>query len=304
MKSVLAGTGAMAGTMIMQAEPRRRTRSAARAVPRIVQAALLAVLLLAAVLGIMAVALPGAAQAAVPDARASRGYVLGPDDGVSVLVYGQTEFNVSTRVKPDGTIVLPLVGKITATGTTVVTLAEEVTRKLTAGGYLKDPIVNVEITSFGSRYVRVAGKVAQPALVPLDRNYRALDVLLRAGWVRDDGATYVVLRRAGDGREQIVNVVDLARGDPEKDPLLEAGDTLFVPEADLVYVSGQINRPGAFPLKPGMTVRQLLASAGGVTQTGSANKVGLTRGNAKETDADGTTVLQRNDVIVVKERLF
>ena len=260
----------------------------------------LALLVLAALAGLM-LAPAALAQAAAP--AASPGYVLGPNDGVAIVVYGQTEFNVATRVKPDGSIDVPLIGKVQAQGRTVITLADEITRRLVAGNFLKDPIVNVEVTEYNSRYVRVAGKVSAPGLVPLDRSNRLLDILLRAGWVREGGSDYITLKRAADGREIRINADELARG-ATADLALDAGDTLFVADAKLVYVTGQVNRPGAYPLKPGMTVTELLATAGGVTPTGSSNKVGLRRDGARERDADGQTALQKGDIINVRERLF
>lgn len=257
--------------------------------------------LMACVLGALAMLLafaggPVAAQAAPP------AYMFGPNDSLTVIVYGQSEFNVQTRVKPDGSIMMPLIGKVQAQGKTVITLADEITRRLEAGNYLKDPIVNVEINEYNSRYVRVVGKVGNPGLIPLSRSNRLLDVLLLSGWVRQDGAPYVLLKR-GDGKEQRIKADDLARG-TAGDITLEPGDTLFVPDAELVYVTGQVSRPGAYPLKPGMTVTELLAAAGGVGPAGSSGKVGLKRGGAKETDADQATVLQPSDIINVRERLF
>lgn len=234
---------------------------------------------------------------------ADAGYVLGPDDSVQVIVYGQPEFGVATRIKSDGTIVMPLIGTVKAAGLTNITLAKAVTDKLTANGFLKDPIVNVEIGTYLSKSVNVAGRVTAPGIYPLDRPYHALDVLLKSGWIRENGASYVYLRRPGSP-EMRLEVEGLVRGDDTKDPLLRAGDTIFVPDADQFYISGQVNRPGSFPVLPNLTVRQALVLAGGVTATGSANKVGLIRGNAKEVDADPSQIIQKNDVIVIKERLF
>lgn len=231
------------------------------------------------------------------------GYVLGPDDSVQVIVYGQPEFGVTTRIKSDGTIVMPLIGTLKAAGQTNITLAKTVTDKLTSSGFLKDPIVNVEIGSYVSKSANVVGKVGQSGIYPLDRPYRALDMLLRAGWVRDGGATYVYLRRSGQPETRL-DVESLVRGDDSANPLLRPGDTLFVPDADLYYVTGAINRPGGFPLQNNLSIRQALVMAGGVTPNGSANKVGLIRGTAKEVDVEPTMILQKNDVIVVKERLF
>ena len=236
-------------------------------------------------------------------AAQSQGYVLGPNDSITVVVYGQNEFNVQTRIKPDGSIVMPLVGKVQAQGKTVISLAEEITRRLVAGNFLKDPIVNVEVNEYNSRYVRVAGKVGAPGLVPLERSNRLLDVLLRAGWVRPEGSQYITIRRAADGKELKVNTDELARGETA-DIMLDAGDTLYVAEAELVYLTGAVARPGAYPLKPGMTVSEMIAQAGGVGPTGSNGKVGLKRGNEKERDVDQQTKLEPGDIINIRERMF
>ncbi len=242
-------------------------------------------------------AAPLAAQTASP------GYVLGPDDAVQVVVYGQTEFNVTTRVKADGTIVMPLIGVVKAQGETNISLARLITEKLTSGGFLKQPLVNVEIGSYVSRTVNVAGNVSTPGIFALDRPYHVLEMLLKAGWVRPDGANFVYLRRAGQP-EQKLEVEKLVRGGTADDPLLVPGDTLFVPTAETFFIYGQINGPGMKAILPGMTIRQAIGLAGGVTQSGKADKVGLVRGNGKEVDADPSQKVQNGDVIIIKERLF
>ena len=247
-----------------------------------------------------AAALPAAAQT-VPDAR---GYVLGADDAVTVSVYGQPDAGVQTRIKADGSIVVPLIGNVQAAGQTVIGLADVIAKKFVSGGFFKTPVVNVEIAGYVSKTINIAGKVTNPGVYPLDRGYRALEVLLKAGWVRDAGANYIYLRRA-DNKEVRLEAEALVRGAQDKNPLMMPGDTLYVPDADIFYIYGQINRAGAFPVLPGMTVRQAIAFAGGVTATGSDRKVGLYRAGAKDKDeVDLDQVLQKNDVIVIKERLF
>lgn len=252
---------------------------------------------------LVAAILTMAAAAPVAAIEADSGYVLGADDAIQVVVYGQPEFNITTRIKSDGTVVMPLIGIIKASGQTNIGLARVVTDKLTQGGFLKSPVVNVEIGSFVSKTVNVAGKVNAPGIVALDRGYRLSEVLLKSGWVNPAGATYVYLRRPG-APEQKLDIESIVRGEADKDPVMRAGDTVFVPDADTFFISGQVNRPGSFPILPGMTIRQAMATAGGVTATGSSNKVGLVRGSAKETDVEPTQPVQRNDVIIVKERLF
>lgn len=232
-----------------------------------------------------------------------QGYRLGPDDTVQVIVYGQTEFNVSTRVKHDGTIVMPLIGIVKAEGETNISLARQITERLVSGGFLKAPLVNIEVGAYVSRSVNVAGNVGQSGIYPLDRPYHALEILLKAGWVRVDAANFVYLRRSGQP-VRVLQVDELVKGERDSDPLLLPGDTLFVPPAETFFIYGAINGPGMKAILPGMTIRQAVALSGGVSATGNANRVGLIRGNAKEVDADLSQKVLNGDILVIKERLF
>lgn len=241
---------------------------------------------------------------AIPARAQDQGYILGAGDTLSVQVFGQEEFNLQTRIKPDGTISMPLIGTVPATGRTVLTLADEITRKLESGKYLRDPIVNIEVTQYNSKYARVVGHVGSPQMVALDRPYHVLDILLRAGWVRADGSRYVLLHREGGGEPIRLDTDELARAGAGSDVMVQPGDTLFIEAAEVVYLTGQVARPGAYHLEPGMTVAKLLAIAGGVGPTGSKSKFGLRRDEGKEQKVDDSFVLQKNDVVRVRERLF
>lgn len=249
---------------------------------------------------ILAASLAVSAQA--QDA-AYQGYRLGPDDTVQVIVYGQAEFNVSTRVKHDGTIVMPLIGIVKAEGETNISLAKQITDKLVGGGFLKAPLVNIEVGTYVSRSVNVAGNVGVSGIYSLDRPYHALEILLKAGWVRADAANFVYLRRNGQPVHTL-QVEELVKGERDSDPLLVPGDTLFVPPAETFFIYGAINGAGMKAILPGMTVRQAVALSGGVSASGNANKVGLIRGNAKEVDADLSQKVLNGDILVIKERLF
>lgn len=239
-----------------------------------------------------------------PLAAGEHGYVLGANDTITVQIYGQPEAGVTTRIKADGTIIMPLIGTVKAEGATQLELAETVKKKFVKGGFFKDPFVNVEINSYVSKTVNVAGKVASPGVYPLDKDYTVLEVLLKSGWLREQGASYVYLRRASDAKEIKLDAESLVRGAPDKNVQLAPGDTLFVPDADTFYVSGQVAHPGTFPLLKDMTLRQALTIAGGVTASGSERKVALVRGGGKEVSAKIDDLVQKGDVYIVKERLF
>ena len=230
-------------------------------------------------------------------------YVLGPSDGIQVIIYGQDETGVTTRIKADGTIVMPFIGIVKAAGETNISLAKLVGDRMVAGGFLKDPLVNIEITQYASKTVNVVGRLNTPAIVPLDKPYSALEVLLKSGWIRDNGADYVFLNRPGEPEKRLA-VDKLVRADAQNNPMMQPGDTLYVPDADVFYVYGAIAATGRYPIRPDMTVRQAITLAGGVSSAGSMNKISLLRGDGKEVDADLSQKLQKDDVLVVKERLF
>ncbi len=240
---------------------------------------------------------------AVP-ALADTGYVLGANDTITVQVYGQPDAGVTTRIKADGTIIMPLIGTVKAEGQTQLELAETVKNKLVQGGFFKQPFVNVEIGAYLSKTVNVAGKVDKPGVVPLDKDYTVLEMLLKSGWIREQGAGYIYLRRAKGGQEIKLDAESLVRGAPDKNVLLAPGDTLFVPDADTFFISGAIGHPGTFAIQKDMTLRQALALAGGVTAQGSDRKVALIRAGAKEVTAKIDAPVQKGDVYIVKERLF
>lgn len=234
---------------------------------------------------------------------AAAGYVLGADDVVEVTVLGQPEFATRARVRANGTIQLPFIGEQRVQGETALTLGPKIADRLRAGGYYAKPVVNIEIASFASRYVVLLGAVGQPGLQPVDRSYRLSEVIARAGGIRGDGADFVTLTRA-DGTQQNYMFDKLAAGGPQDDPAISPGDKIFVPEADLFYIYGQINSPGVFPIKGGvMTVRKAVARGGGFTPSGSAKRIKLFRGG-EETKTNLDEVLKAGDVLVVGERAF
>lgn len=251
---------------------------------------------------------PAAAQAPAQAApapaaeTATEGYVIGPGDVIEVSVLGQPEFTTRARVRTDGTIALPFLGDTSVQGKTALVLASEIGAKLRAGGYYAKPIPNVEVVGFASNYVTLLGAIGQPGLQPIDREYRVSEVVARAGGIRADGADYVVLRRES-GEELRLPFVKLAMGGDADDPVVRPGDKLYVPEAERYYIYGQINAPGAFPLKGELTLRKAIAQSGGLTPSGSAKRVKVFR-NGVEQRAELENPIQAGDVIVIGERLF
>ena len=239
---------------------------------------------------------------AVKVTNADQTYILGPADVVEVSVLDRKDFAARSRIAEDGTIQLPLLGTFLATGKTTVGLADAVAKALETAGYFAKPIVKVEIVSFASRYVTVLGNFGTPGLLPVDRAYRLSEVLARVGGVRESGSDYIELRPV-NGPMRSISIKTLAIGDSTQDPYVAPGDKIYSPNAELIYVSGQVAAPNTYRLAEDMTVRLAIARAGGLNAQGSDKKVTLTRAG-KKIKVNLETKLQAGDVIVIGERLF
>lgn len=234
---------------------------------------------------------------------AAQEYRLGPNDVVEVNVLGRDDFKTRARIRPDGTIVLPFLGAVPAGQQTPTELSASVAAALRAGGYFANPAVTVDVVSYTSQYVTVLGSVSNPGLVPIDRAYRLSEILARVGGTRSGSADYVVLRSA-NGPEQRFVIEALATGDASQDPLVSPGDKIYIPEAELFYVYGEVNSPGAFAIMSDPTLRKALARGGGIKATGSERRVKVFRQGQQLTASDLSSPVQPGDVIVVGERLF
>lgn len=248
----------------------------------------------------------GAAIENVPasgDALASSsGYVLGRDDVIEVTLVGRTDYGNRARVQADGSIQLPLIGRLQVAERSTTEVADAVRAALKSGGFFADPIVSVEVVAYASRYVTVLGAVGSPGLVPMNRPYRISEILARVGSVRADAADYLIIRTE-KGEEKRLPIKDLATGDLTADPYVAPGDKIYAPLADQFYIYGAVQGPGAYALTGDMTVRQALARGGGLTEAGSDKKVSATRGG-KKVKLKLDDKLQPGDVLVVGERLF
>ncbi|MGZ3272296.1 MAG: SLBB domain-containing protein [Caulobacteraceae bacterium] len=232
-------------------------------------------------------------------------FLLGLGDSVSVTLVGGRDFDTRTQVSSEGTVVLPLVGKVKAVGLTTDQLEQAVETVLKKGGFYANPVVHVDVTGVASRYVTVLGEVGNPGLMPLDRSYHLSDIVARVGARAGEGTGTVVLTRA-NGESKKYTIEELATGSGAGDPLIEPGDKIYVPPtaAEVIFISGQVKAPGTFPLTKNMTIRDAIARGGGLTEMGSERKLKLFRKNVQVNDLKLDTPLQAGDILQIGERLF
>ncbi|MFM9828587.1 MAG: SLBB domain-containing protein [Sphingomonas sp.] len=253
------------------------------------------------------VAPPAASPAASPAQRAAvtlaDGYVLGVGDVVEVAVLGREEFRSRIQVQTDGTIQLPYLKSVPAIDLTVLQLRDNVRKLLLQGGFYTDPVVNVAVVNYASRYVTVLGEVGTPGLLAVDKAYHVSEVLAKVGGARASGDDQIVLTRT-TGEQVTLSVERVASGAPSEDPLVNPGDKMFIAVAPSFYIYGQVGAPGSYKVERDMSLRKALARGGGLTDRGSERKVKVFRDGKQVGKVDLSMLIKGGDTVVVGERFF
>jgi polysaccharide export outer membrane protein len=211
------------------------------------------------------------------------GYVLGPGDEITIIAINLDEIaNRPIRVGSDGEINLPLLGRVRAAGLTVEELEAELTDR--AKVYLRNPDLAITVSSFQSQPVSVLGAVGAPGIVQLQGRKTLLEVISLAGGLRPDHGSRITITRREDygsiplpsaatqaghsvAEVRVSGILEASR--PEENILILPHDVITVSAAEVVYVMGQVRRPGGYTLgdRSNMSILQLLALAEGVSGT-------------------------------------
>lgn len=236
---------------------------------------------------------PGAAAPA-------RNYRIGPEDLLEISVYEAPDLGRTVRVSADGNISLPLVGAVQAAGLTSRQL-EAVLEELLRRKYMKDPHVAVFVKEIKSHPVSVFGAVESPGVYEIRGAKTLVEVLSMAHGVSDDaGDTVIVVRKGGlaspAGASRASSAPNatspspilriplkglLDSGNPRDNVPIYPGDVVKVTRAGIIYVVGEVRRPGGFTLKTNenISVLQALALAEGLTRTSAARHALIIRTN-------------------------
>ena len=240
--------------------------------------------------------------------KTSFDYPIGIGDVIEISVPAIEELRARTvRILGDGTISLSFVGKLEAAGLTEEELQQKLVERLQQ--YMYNPRVIVFVREYRSRQVAVLGAVVKPGLYAVGSGSDTLlDMISQAGGIAPGAEPKIYLipaEPAENGRvTEITSTLpeSLLRQDPaplilkRTDPILidlkqlafgsnqqylslpvRPGDVIMVPGAGLVLVEGWVERPGAYPLSPGLTVTGVVIQAGGQLFPADATAVKVIR---------------------------
>ena len=262
--------------------------------------------LLAVVLLALAALPLRAQQAAAPE------YRLGAGDVVRVNVFQNPDLTLETRITEAGVVSYPLLGSIRLGGLTVTAAEKLIADGLKNGNFVKQPQVTLVVTQVRGNQVSVLGQVNRPGRYPIEvADMRLSDMIATAGGVATTGADLVVLTGTRSGQPYRLEV-DLpalfSAGGRAMDVLVANGDSIWVDRQPLVYIYGEVQRPGPMRLERGMTVMQALATGGGLTARGTQKGIRIHRkaadGKIEVVEPTLDDRVQEGDVVFVRESLF
>ena len=163
-----------------------------------------------------------------------------------------------------GVVTLPLVGPVSISGQTPIeaegTLRERYRR------YIHNPQITVFVKEYKSYRVAVMGHVEKPGMYEITGDRTLLEVLAMARGLNEKASKTIQISRRHDDRVEtlVVDLDQLSRdGDMKFNLPMMPGDVVNVPKAGVVYVEGNVKKPGAYRLRDTMTVTQAIAAAGG-----------------------------------------
>ncbi|MFH1682006.1 MAG: polysaccharide biosynthesis/export family protein [Candidatus Eisenbacteria bacterium] len=231
-----------------------------------------------------------AAGAAHAQGDAERVYTIGVGDRLRVSVWQEPTLDREVEVGIDGLVVLPLVGTIRAAGYTPSALAEILTDRYSL--YKRDiSQVEVVVVEYNSREIYIIGEVGSPGRYAFQEIPDLWSVIMTAGGPTT--ASYLsevrILRGEGEGMRTIAIDLNsyLLGGDREALPRLQPGDTVYIPRTNVVgvdvfadrvvYVFGQVVRPGMYLVGRNESLVGALLLAGGVTEAADRNRVRIVR---------------------------
>lgn len=200
-----------------------------------------------------------------------------PGDVLDVSEFHTPEFHSAVRVSPDGSVTLPMIGELNVAGMDEQGAAQAIDAALLAKGMLLHPLVAVLVTAYAGQDVSVLGEVTRPGVYPYTYHHRLLDLISAASGLSSNSGRLVNIFHQGDSKTPHAVVLDPSGTDTASDhnPELIPGDTVQVSRAGLVYVVGDVIRPGGFAVDPvqGLTVVQALSLAWGASQNASARAI-------------------------------
>lgn len=243
-------------------------------------------------------------------------YVIGEGDSLQISVWGSPELSMGAVVRPDGKISMPALGEIKASGLMPTQLKKLLEEKLES--IVKKPIVTVIVTGMLNYQILVFGNGAQSGIHTLNKETTLLQFLSRLGGLQGADLENAYLVR--DKQKIKTGFYELfVKGDLGQDMILEPDDILFIPDSfeKRIVVVGAVKNPTTVNYREGLTILDVILSAGGFTEFAKQNDVLIIKNkggkevqqsvkvkDVMEGELNKNIKIMPGDFVVVKESLF
>lgn len=206
--------------------------------------------------------------------------LIGPGDLLNVQVFDTPEMNQHPRVTDDGDVSLMFIGKLHLGGLSPSDAGKAIEDALVTKGYMRHPQVEVSVEQYATQNVSVLGQVHTPGVFPIRAPMSVIDVLALAGGISEAGDRHITIERH-QTHEKISYYLS-NKPDEAIDTSVQVypGDTVIVPKAGLVFVLGDVGRPGGYAMDNNdakLTVLQMVAIAGGTNHSAVPSHTTLIR---------------------------
>jgi len=200
-------------------------------------------------------------------------------DKIKISCVEESRLNNTYTITKDGLIVLPFIGALEVAGKTAQDAVILIATELMQQRILKTATVGLEFEQPATAGIKYAGALKQSGQFPFAQGLRLSDVLRVAGMTSLADLARVEIT-SFNGAKRVVQFIDDPSAPLDNNPYLADGDSIFVPEQakpQSVFILGGIRNPGLKSLKPGTTLRQAIAQAGGFDEMGDPRRVRLER---------------------------
>ena len=216
----------------------------------------------------------------IPAHAQNESLLIGPGDMLHVQVFDTPELEQHARVTDTGDLPLVMGGNVHVAGFTPARAAQSVEEALQKGQFLLHPKVAITVEEYATQKVSVLGEVKAPGAYAINTSRSVLDVLTLAGGLTDAAERKVLIERLGT-KERVPYFVS-NQADVALDSAVQVnpGDSVIVPKAGIVYVLGDVARPGGYTMTNNdgqITVLQLVARAGGTNHSAVPSRAKLIR---------------------------
>ena len=190
-------------------------------------------------------------------------------DLLEVRVFDTPELSGKVRVDDRGQINLPVAGALTVSGMTVGQSQTAISERFRQKNILRNPHVDVMVLEYATQGVTVGGEVKTPGVFPWVAKRTVQDFISVAGGPTPSASKSVTVTRQNHEQVMTFQLGSTLQNPAGADLDVQPGDRIVVAKAGVVYVVGDVGRPGGYLIenKETITVLQALALAQGMNKT-------------------------------------